>query len=1521
MMRLYNHTSTSLLRKLGMAALTLVAAVSANAQMNNSNGAFTINSAASATNTNFRNWNSFWQALQNISRNDGGPGFGGAGITTPIVVNVQSDLTESVNVQFPEITGMSATNTISINGNGRTLSYAATSAQRAVISFTGGDYFRIRDLIIQNTGTANPRGLYFNNASNHNLIEKCTIQFNNYTTAVTGHGSTAAAYVVFSASTTSTSSYTTTYTGQYDTIRNCLMRTTNTSVGPAFGITVMGSTAYTSTPSNNTYEGNIIQNFYVYGIHIRYTNGDHVLGNDVSRVNAGTNLPVSTHMGIRGEYMYGYRASGSVAVSEFRPFRISNNKVHDLPFTGSSNTNGAATPYGLYTIYCYGENVSNPSFVEGNEIYNLRSTTLHYGWYGIYNYRLKIAKNIVRDCASGATSYSFGMYVYYQYDCQTEFNEVRDNRPNSHYYGIYYYYNNGGTLRGNIIRDNITQSTSVYNYLYCIPAYYNTNIKISENRLTGNGMNYMGYVYSVYLYYNTNTQFESNLIAKQRVYFYHYAIYGYNYSYAGNNTIDNNTVDINYSSPYSTTYHLTLYVGGYSATGPWKIRGNIISQYGPAYYNYMCYLYGDMAGYAEVDYNVFFCNFTNTIIYYYLLSGGTTGYWPAVANGFATSANQGFAPFGLTRSNVFLNPRFVNINTNDYRPQAWRCNNSMPQYASHDLNGNPRNPITCDRGCLENFTDLAATSVSWTAGSNPCSNFSERPTITIRNLFPDTAYNFNVSYRVNNGPKTTELVTTRILSGQSANYTFQTPVRLVPGAVSLQVFIDLPDDNKANDTQKFAMNVRPAPSGSEFTLVEGDNDPRRNLEVTIHNQSIKYSFAPPSMYTNGQYGSSNRWTATPFARSITGRNVSGYITMSTTPSSAGPGEVTFTPTNMNDEDSTFIVGVNFRDVQNGCDTSIQRLVFVQPLGRPSFVIPAVNCLGDATFFENTSTIKSGAMDYLWIFGDGDSSTASNPVHTYASLGTYNVRLITYTKPYGFENEIMVPVTINPVPNVNFSKVNVCDGGSATFTNTTTPLSPTTYEWNLGDNSARRTTTNTTHSYSNVGAYQVTLTATLSGCAKSITKNFYVFPKPSASFTKSTGDCENEVFNFTNGSVISSGLIGYFWDFDDNGAVGTNRDEVHNFSSPGDHFVKMKAISEFGCIDSSTQRIIVKPAPHASFTNTATCSVTPTTFTNTTPPVAGTNPSYTWDFGDGSSSTIMNPVKPWTTLGPKTVKFKVGLDNGCSDEVVRTLSVGIQPTADFSTNDVCAGSEMVFVNKTTWPQGDITYLWNFADGNTSALTTPRYTYQGVTSTRVFNVTLYAYIAGGCADSVTKQVIVNEGPRTCDFDAEINYNKGFRGVDFTPKSATGAGAQPGVSYVWVYDREGQSAGPEGFNNFQEDGVYRITMRARNANGCECMAVKTVTINRRGVEEASGLEALINVFPNPNNGKFRVVVGNGEQKDLTIGIYNLLGAKVLDVPTNGLNAGSFDVQGENLSSGIYLVKITSGGQTAMRKVTIQN
>ena len=42
--------------------------------------------------------------------------------------------------------------------------------------------------------------------------------------------------------------------------------------------------------------------------------------------------------------------------------------------------------------------------------------------------------------------------------------------------------------------------------------------------------------------------------------------------------------------------------------------------------------------------------------------------------------------------------------------------------------------------------------------------------------------------------------------------------------------------------------------------------------------------------------------------------------------------------------------------------------------------------------------------------------------------------------------------------------------------------------------------------------------------------------------------------------------------------------------------------------------------------------------------------------------------------------------------------------------------------------------------------------------------------------------------------------------------------------------------------------------------------------------------------------------------------------DVPTYGRSSGTFEVNASDLSNGIYLVKITSGGQTAIRKVNIQ-
>ena len=136
------------------------------------------------------------------------------------------------------------------------------------------------------------------------------------------------------------------------------------------------------------------------------------------------------------------------------------------------------------------------------------------------------------------------------------------------------------------------------------------------------------------------------------------------------------------------------------------------------------------------------------------------------------------------------------------------------------------------------------------------------------------------------------------------------------------------------------------------------------------------------------------------------------------------------------------------------------------------------------------------------------------------------------------------------------------------------------------------------------------------------------------------------------------------------------------------------------------------------------------FTNTTADVAGAVANYDWNFGDGTTSKTKSPSKNWSNLGPKTVTLSVTLDNGCSDVVTKELSVLTQPKANFSASDVCAGDQVVFVNNTTWPQGDISYNWDFGDNTYSTNSDPSKLYN-IVQTTSYNVTLYAYIAGGCA----------------------------------------------------------------------------------------------------------------------------------------------------------------------------------------------
>jgi hypothetical protein len=892
---------------------------------------------------------------------------------------------------------------------------------------------------------------------------------------------------------------------------------------------------------------------------------------------------------------------------------------------------------------------------------------------------------------------------------------------------------------------------------------------------------------------------------------------------------------------------------------------------------------------------------------------------------------------------IYADPLFTNVATRDLRPREFMTQNNVntTSNAPKENNGKDRNKIKSDRGAVETFMDIEGVRSNLSVPSSICAGWEQNINITVKNLYThDTAYNFNVAYTYTGGPKVSQTVTKKLLTNDTDRITFTLPIRInTVGNVRVAVFVDIPDDNQLNDSFVFNTVVKPAPGGGKYSKGTSPTlafyQLGRGNDVTQINKAVYYHVNSPTAYSNADYwdgtgpSTAKKWTASVFAQTTGGTLLSGAGSISKHATGTNDLEVKFETSNASYEDSMITVVTKITDLTNGCDTFIKRNVLIYPTIVPDFKYAAKICDGESVAFDQASTVRSGSMEFFWNFGTGvaaDTSAAPSPVFQFPKAGTYRVKMYARTLPYGFVSVDSADIVVNPIPTVKFTKQNACEGQDLVFNNQTTPSTGVNSNWNWG-NGQNKNDNNATvkYKYSVPGSYVVTLTANLNGCIGSSSQRVYQFPTPKALYTKVSGSCDNDEYNFENKSTIASGTFGSFWNFGDN-TYSTEDNTKKVFGTPGKKSVKLLVTSVFGCKDSFVDpNIDVLESPKVSFVNTPACSRTATEFTNTTPTVGGaggTVKNYSWTFGDGGTSILESPKHSWSSLGPKTVTYNIELMNGCKGTFTKALSVGIQPKASFTANEkVCLGQPMVFDNTSTWPQGEISWLWNFGDGTTSTSSKPVHTFNKSFGP---NITLYATIAGGCTDSfVLQTAYIFEGPRTCDFTINTDYAYGFRGVKLNPLNAsTGvAGGQDKVQYNWVFQGGGTNT-TSGVNaetqyDFQADGAYDVTMRARSTTApfCECSVTKKVVMNRAAVKdlETSGVA----LFPNPNNGQFNLSVKSSFGKNLNIVITNMSGAVVKQITAE--NNGLLNINSGNLSDGVYMVRVSSGENTAVRRITI--
>jgi PKD repeat protein len=209
-------------------------------------------------------------------------------------------------------------------------------------------------------------------------------------------------------------------------------------------------------------------------------------------------------------------------------------------------------------------------------------------------------------------------------------------------------------------------------------------------------------------------------------------------------------------------------------------------------------------------------------------------------------------------------------------------------------------------------------------------------------------------------------------------------------------------------------------------------------------------------------------------------------------------------------------------------------------------------------FANSST---GATNYFWSFGDGNSSTISNPTNVYTNAGLYTVSLTAIGS--GGTNAVTVTNYLSVVsPTVA--------GFSASPTNGTAPLTvqflnsttgATNYAWAFGDGNSS-TLANPANTYSNAGLYSVTLTATGPGgsSALALTNYISVVSPTVAGFSASpTNGIAPLTVQFLNSST---GATNYVWTFGD-GNTSTLASPANTYSNAGLYSVTLTATGPGG----------------------------------------------------------------------------------------------------------------------------------------------------------------------------------------------------------------------------------------------------------------------------------------------------------------------------------------------------------------------
>lgn len=432
--------------------------------------------------------------------------------------------------------------------------------------------------------------------------------------------------------------------------------------------------------------------------------------------------------------------------------------------------------------------------------------------------------------------------------------------------------------------------------------------------------------------------------------------------------------------------------------------------------------------------------------------------------------------------------------------------------------------------------------------------------------------------------------------------------------------------------------------------------------------------------------------------------------------------------------------VTLQVVDNGCtSTTTTQSITVNAVPTANFTAVSPVCAGTNTTLTYTGT-GTAAATYNWNFNGGNvaSGNAQGPYQVnWTNGGSYNVTL-NVTENGCTSTQQQQTVVVTAVPTSLFTTNSpICGNQPLAVTYTGNGTASAVYNWNFNGGTVNSGSGLGPYaiSFANPGNYNITLDVSENGCTSpttSVPVTITAIPSSTFSINNHTV-CSGDVVTITYTGGAPAGAT-YNWNFGGGTVQSGSGQGPYNvqFNTTGNAYITL-SVTDVNCTSTTTtDSVLVNAIPTVSFSGDVLSGCDPLSV-NFTDGSTGAS-IYSWDFGDGTNSTIQNPTHTFTT-GTYNVSLTVINAMGCSvtSTINNYITVVPQPVAQFSvTPNVNVLTELQnatysFLNSS----GNATnYMWYFGNGDSSNAAMPTYTYTAVGN---YTVTLVASNNLGCNNS--------------------------------------------------------------------------------------------------------------------------------------------------------------------------------------------